>query len=72
MFLEYVYGGVLDEEGLTTEHLTELLTLADRYEVRHTDVVSEGQTCSCTWLYFLATPPPPIFFSIRYIDFIYM
>ena len=54
MFLEYVYGGVLDEEGLTTEHLTELLTLADRYEVRHTYVVSEVQTCVYTWLYSVA------------------
>ena len=33
LFLEYVYGGDLDISHSTSEQLTELLTLADRYEV---------------------------------------
>ncbi|XP_063445642.1 uncharacterized protein LOC134725615 [Mytilus trossulus] len=33
LFLEFVYGGNLDTSHSTPEQLTELLTLADRYEV---------------------------------------
>ena len=33
MFLEFLYSGHIQMDSLSTDQLTELLTLADRYEV---------------------------------------
>ncbi|KAK3089222.1 hypothetical protein FSP39_001872 [Pinctada imbricata] len=41
LFLEYLYGGQLNVKDLTTDHLSELLSLADRYEVAGLQEVCE-------------------------------
>ncbi|XP_061196240.1 uncharacterized protein LOC133204507 [Saccostrea echinata] len=40
MFLEFLYSGGIQSDSLSTDQLTELLTLADRYEVNNL-----GQVC---------------------------
>ncbi len=35
LFLQYLYSGQFDTSELSTEQLADMITLADRYEVRH-------------------------------------